>query len=198
MIVIACNTATVASLDYLRSTFAIPIVGAVPVIKPACQLSKNKRVAILATPTTAASAYVQNLITTFAGDVDVIVTPCPGLADLVDTGDFDSPQVIAALQRFLAPAIAHDADVVGLGCTQYPFLRAQIARILPPGVTLLDSNQPVATHVQRLMLGHEGVDASLHSPDYTFYATQDAPTFCRIAQKLVGSIIRSCEPLTLK
>ena len=198
MVVIACNTATVASLDYLRSKFSVPIVGAVPVIKPACQQSKNKRVAILATPTTAASTYVQGLIADFAGDVDVLVIPCPGLADLVDTGDLDSPQLLEALQGFLAPAIAHGADVIGLGCTQYPFLKPQIAALLPPYVMLLDSNQPVALQVQRLMVTQPPAADDTHQPRYIFYATQEASEFCRVAQKLVGSIIQVCQLVMLK
>ena len=47
--VVACNTASVSSLSYLREKYSlreknpIPIVGVVPVVKPACELSKAKK-----------------------------------------------------------------------------------------------------------------------------------------------------------
>lgn len=198
MVVIACNTATVTSLDYLRQQFSIPIVGAVPVVKPACQLSKNKRVAILATPTTAASSYLKNLITQYGIDIDVLAIGCPGLANLVDTGNLDSPEITTLLKRFLAPVIEHNVDVIGLGCTQYPFLRDQIIKLIPYPVTILDSNDPVAKQVERLINTHPEAINTSHQATYTLHTTKDAPHFCVVAQKLIGPIAAHCSQVTLK
>ena len=189
-VVVACNTATVSSIDYLRKHFSIPIVGTVPVVKPACEQSKNKRVAILATPATASSSYLKDLIKKHANDADVLIVSCPGLADMVDTGELDTPEVLEALNRFLAPAIAHHADAIGLGCTQYPFLCHHIAKLFSPQVIILDSNQPVANQVERIMSLQPALAFDKnHKPTYTVYATKDVQTFGKVAQKLIGPMV---------
>ena len=55
MMIIACNTASCYTIDYLREKFAIPIVGVIPAVKPALALTKNGKIAILSTPATAKS-----------------------------------------------------------------------------------------------------------------------------------------------
>src|ERR1700738_3454146 len=47
LVVIACNTASTLVLPHLRARLAVPFVGTVPAIKPACSASKTKRVAVL-------------------------------------------------------------------------------------------------------------------------------------------------------
>ncbi len=52
--VVACNTASAFSLDYLRDHYGedFPIIGLVPALKPAVLNSQSKTVAVLATPAT--------------------------------------------------------------------------------------------------------------------------------------------------
>src|SRR6266480_7134956 len=72
LIVIACNTITVTCLDKLRSEYPnVPIVGTVPVIKTAAEVSKNKRIGILSTTRTAQSTYQKRLIEEFANGCTV-------------------------------------------------------------------------------------------------------------------------------
>lgn len=60
--VIACNTASTQVLPQLRKRFTFPVVGTVPAIKPAASLTTTNRIAVLATPATAQSPYLQALI----------------------------------------------------------------------------------------------------------------------------------------
>lgn len=198
LVVIACNTATVTSINYLRQRFTVPIVGAVPVVKPTCEQTKTTRVAIMATPTTINSEYLKNLIAQYANGANVLPISCPGLAELVDAGDLQSPQLLEALKRYLEPALAHNVDVIGLGCTQYPFLREIIKKLIPPHVIILDSNEPVANQVERVLSSQSNEGSSCqHSPTYTFYATKDAQVFCSVAQQLVGPIVKKVSELEL-
>ncbi|MEH6454674.1 MAG: aspartate/glutamate racemase family protein, partial [Psychromonas sp.] len=52
LIIIACNSASTVALSSLRASFSIPIVGVVPAIKPAAQITKNNVIGLLATPAT--------------------------------------------------------------------------------------------------------------------------------------------------
>src|SRR5574344_961231 len=60
IIVVACNTATAASISYLRSHFPIPFVGMEPAIKPAALTSKSGVVGVLATSNTLKGSLYHN------------------------------------------------------------------------------------------------------------------------------------------
>lgn len=193
--VVACNTASVSSLTYLRKKYSIPIVGAVPVVKPVCEFSKAKKVAILATLHTTNSEYQKQLIAQYGKGVEVLSIACPGLVELVETGLFDDSYTLEKLKQYLEPAIAMGVDVVGLGCTHYPFLRDQIKKLLPSGVMIIDSNDSVARQVckvQREVLG-EKVDEMQagelqNAAKYLFYVTKQTDAFQIVAQKFLGEM----------
>ena len=49
MVVVACNTATAAAIDFLREKYAgVPIVGMEPAVKPACLATRSGVVGVLA------------------------------------------------------------------------------------------------------------------------------------------------------
>ena len=62
LVVIACNTASTIALPVLRKKFAVPFVGTVPAIKPACAASHTRRVAVLGTEATVKREYTRALI----------------------------------------------------------------------------------------------------------------------------------------
>jgi glutamate racemase len=184
LVVVACNTLSVSALDFLRQRFTVPFVGVVPVVKPACELSKVKKIAILATPMTAASAYQKDLIAKYAQGIQVLNIACPDLARLIEDGYGDEPVVIRKLSDYLQPALGAGVDVVGLACTHYPFIRHHIASFLNPSVVILDSNDAVARRAAQLCQ-----QCTLSNQSQRFihvHATRDPESFKRIAQKLVG------------
>ena len=93
MIVIACNTATVYALNHLRQKFTLPIVGVVPVVKTLAEKTKTGKTAVLATPATSKSSYLQALIQKFAPEKTVYCIGGTGLEEVVESGEVDSPQV---------------------------------------------------------------------------------------------------------
>ena len=71
LVVIACNTASVQVLPALRERYALPFVGTVPAIKPACAASQSKRVSVLGTEATVAREYTHALIRNFGECCDL-------------------------------------------------------------------------------------------------------------------------------
>jgi glutamate racemase len=190
MVVIACNTATVASIAYLRTRFSIPFVGVVPVVKPACKQTKTGCVAILSTPLTADGSYINDLIQKFGRGVKVLSIGCPGLADLVEAGKVETPEMEALLCNLVAPAMKHNADIIGLCSTHYPFIRDQLQKIVGQSVVILDSNEPVARQVKRVVATLPQSDTTAgRQAQYQFYATADAEKFKAVAQQLVGNTV---------
>src|SRR3954452_24764201 len=129
LVVIACNTASTLVLSHLRAAYAVPFVGTVPAIKPACASSKSKRVSVLGTRGTVKREYTQALIRDFAGGCEVTLVGSVDLASLAEAalnGGEVSDQEIAAE---IAPCFVADAgdhsirtDTVVLACTHYPLL----------------------------------------------------------------------------
>ena len=155
-IVIACNTATSVSATRLRAAHAdVPIVGIEPALKPAAKALPNGRVLVMATEVTLRLDKYHELARTWGGGCDVISVPCPGLAARIERGDLDAPDLEEMVRGFVGE-YAGTVDAVVLGCTHYPFVRRQIARVLGEGVRFFDGGEGTARQL-RTRLGEEGL-----------------------------------------
>jgi glutamate racemase len=159
LIVVACNTATIAAVEQLRATYPLSFVGIEPAIKPAVAQTHSGVVGVLATGAALAGDKFLKLRAQHGGDVRVITQPCPGLVEFVERGELDSPAVRGLVQRYVEPLLGDGADTLVLGCTHYPFLRPVIAEVAGPGVTLLDTGAAVARQTRRV-LDREGLLAA--------------------------------------
>lgn len=152
--VIACNTASTLTLPVLRAQHAIPFVGTVPAIKPACAQSKTKRISVLATPGTVKRDYTRALIAEFAGDCRVDLAGSERLAPLAEAylrGEAVADEEIASE---IAPVFRDDGaktDTVVLACTHYPLLLARLKRLAPWPVVWVDPAPAIARRVASLL-----------------------------------------------
>lgn len=190
LVAVACNTATVHCIGHLRATFPeVPFVGVVPVVKTLARRTHTGTIAVLSTPATAGSPYLSGLIEEFAPDKRVINIGCDGLEDLVESGQARTGRATALLERYLEPVRKSGADVVGLGCTHYPFLRGRIKRILGPNVRVYDPSRPVARRVRQVLIERDAL-AENAQPEYRFYTTGDPGAFASVASKLLRFPVR--------
>ena len=150
-LVIACNTATAAAAEAIRAATALPIVALEPGVKPAATLSRSGVIGVLATTRTLESERFQRLVGNHAGHLRVLPVACPGLAESIEAAGPESPEVAALLDSFVTPLAGQGADVVVLGCTHYPWVAEAIARRMPAGTVLLDTGEPVARQLDRLL-----------------------------------------------
>lgn len=188
LIVIACNTATVAGIDQYRAWFPnVPIVGVVPVVKTAAAMTKTKHIAVLSTPYTAASRYQKQLIKTFASGCNVENIGVPELVPLIEEGGSDGKMSVF-LHQFLNSQKLNGVDVIALGCTHYPFIRPKIEEIVGSAVAIIDSGGAVARHAARI-LDTNKLRAAAGKPYTVFYTTGDANKVSRVAMKLTGERI---------
>jgi len=193
MVVVACNTATVHAIGYLREAFPeLPFVGVVPVVKTLARRTRTGTIAVLSTPATAKSPYLAGLIEEFAPDKRVINVGCDGLENMVEAGEVGTRATTALLERHLAPVRSSEADVVGLGCTHYPFLRGRIKRMLGRGVHLYDPSRPVARRVRQLLRERDALGEN-PMPKHRFYTTGDATLFGKVASRLLRMPVRDVE-----
>lgn len=151
LIVVACNTATGAALEDLRAAVSIPVVGLEPAVKIAARVTRARRVGVIATTSTVRSERLARLIRDHAQGVDVVTLACPGLADFVEAGHLDDAALDRRLEELTGPLRQAGVDAVVLGCTHYAFVAPALARVLGPGVELVDSAPAIARRVESLL-----------------------------------------------
>jgi len=155
LVVIACNTASTLALAPLRGAFAVPFVGTVPAIKPACAGSRSKLVSVLGTEATVAREYTRGLIREFARDCDVTLVGAARLAAFAEAQLKGAPAADAELRAEIAPCFVERdgrrTDMVALACTHYPLLRERLAALAPWPVDWIDPAPAIARRVVGLI-----------------------------------------------
>lgn len=164
-LVLACNTATVAGVSTVRERYPDwPIIAMEPAVKPAAAATKSGVVGVLATTGTLQSAKFAALLDRFAADVRVVTQPCPGLVELIETGDLVSPAIRQLLRSYVDPLVAAGCDTIILGCTHYPFLKPLLREMLPTSITLIDTGAAVARQLQRLLAQRDLLATEISGP----------------------------------
>ncbi len=154
LVVIACNTASTIVLPALRKSFAVPFVGTVPAIKPACAASVTKRVSVLGTEATIKREYTRALIRDYAQGCEVTLVGAKALAGLAEAELNGAPADDAALRTEIAPCFRDDGartDTVVLACTHYPLLIERLRQLAPWPVNFIDPAPAIARRVADLL-----------------------------------------------
>jgi glutamate racemase len=155
LVVIACNTASTLVLPPLRQRFSIPFVGTVPAVKPAAELSRSRRIAVLATPGTVARDYTRDLVASYAKGCAVTLVGSWRLAALAEAELTGAPGADADIGAEIAPCFVAGeggrTDVVVLACTHYPLLLPRFERLAPWPVTWIDPAPAIARRVLQLL-----------------------------------------------
>lgn len=161
-LVVACNTASAAALESLRTRFdAIPIVGMEPAVKPAAERTSSGVIAVFATAATFQGRLFESVVSRHGSGVRVVARACPRWVELVEIGEVDGAEVEASVAGPVSEARAEGADVIVLGCTHFSFLAPAIERLAGPGVTVIDPAPAVAAQTVRVAT-EPGEGGSLH------------------------------------
>ena len=196
MLVVACNTATALSLDAITNGLKIPVVGVIePGAQAAAQASRNKKVVVIGTEATISSHAYEKALRKLG--VDSHEKACPLFVPLVEEGWSEHPVTDQVSRIYLDEAFSsnfRDADVLVLGCTHYPLIKAVLQR-LEPAVTIVDSAESTARTVATKL----GTGASNGGqPGMRFMATDSVEKFRGLGEKFLGLEIDSVEHVDLK
>ena len=150
-LVVACNTATAAAIQLLRSRYPdLIIVGVEPALKVAAERFPGGHVGVMATPCTLEGEKFHNLLSRFQDKCTVSLIPAPGLADLIEAGKQNGPEGYDLLRPLLAPYVGK-LDALVLGCTHYPFAAEMISKILGQRTVLIDGGEGTAMQTRRAL-----------------------------------------------
>lgn len=186
IIVVACNTASAASLHHLRKAFPqTPFVGMEPAVKPAAQTSKSQKVGVLATPATFQGELFGSVVERFANGIDVIQQTLRGLVVRIEANDLDGPKTRKILKRRITPLIDKGVDTLVLACTHYAFVIPTIEELFGSSVTVIDPSPAIARQTKVLIDEYQlDLDRS-DEGSITYISSLDAEELVSMAKKLI-------------
>jgi len=154
LVTIACNTASTIALDHVRSALDIPVVGTVPAIKPASELTSSGVIGLLGTKATIRQPYVDRLAADFAADKKLLRHAAPELVYAAEAklrGDQpDIRAIAAAMSGLMDQPGGEELDTVILACTHFPLLREELAIAARKPVHFIDGAQGIARRIAYL------------------------------------------------
>lgn len=203
--IIACNTATAATMCEVEHAYPFPIVGVIGSgAKGAVAATRNKKVGVIATEFTIKSRAYQQAIRALDPEIEVIGQPCQRLVRLVETGNTTGDEALRTIREDLAVFAGTGIDTLVLGCTHFPLLSVLIAEVMGPGVTLVDPAAETAVEAMALLKDKaSALDRSTGSavgsapgdaaPDHNFYTSGDPEEFKRLGSGFLGREIKHAE-----
>ena len=159
LIVIACNTASTIALAHVRAALDVPIVGTVPAIKPAAEVSQTRVIGVLGTQATVRQPYVDDLTARFAADCAVLRHGSAELVELAEAklrgAPTDLAQYRAVLDGLLGQAGGDRIDVIVNACTHFPLVAEELAAAAPHPVRFVDGGPGIARRIAHLTVGQD-------------------------------------------
>lgn len=196
-IVVACNTATAHALEHLRSWAPVPVIGVIEPGARAAARATRGHVGIIGTAGTIRSHAYQRALAALAPNARVVEQPCPLFVPLVEEGWTEHPVTEQVAREYLAPLAADGVDTVVLGCTHYPLLAPVLARVLPPGTTLIDSAAETARETAAVLTGRALRNAGTVAGSLRLAATDAPEAFATLAARFLGAPVERVELVAL-
>ncbi len=192
MIVVACNTSSSLALPILKKTFSLPIIGVIhPGAKKAVEVTRNKRVGIIATPATINSRAYTKSIKKINRSIQVVDKACPLFVPLVEEGWFDRKETEDIAQAYLKKIISFKVDTLILGCTHYPLLKSVLQKVMGKKVLLVDSAQELALEVKELLENSGMRQTRKQAGRHVFLVSDQPKHFRRLARRFLGRHIQT-------
>jgi len=180
-VVIACNTATIASLDEVVQKFDVPIFGVVgPGVESAVETTKNKKVGVIATASSINSGSYQRLIKEADSEIEIYDKACPLLVTIAEECLADSEISYHAVKHYTEELIENGIDTLVLGCTHFPLHKKNFEKVLGDNVKLVD---PAFKTVEKLSNFMDDRDMKREENiriNHSFYVSGDTEKFAEL------------------
>ena len=191
-IVIACNTASSATLRDARERYEIPVLEVIqPAVRRTVSATKSGRVGVIGTAATIESgAYLDSFAA--APQLSITSVACPAFVEFVERGETSGAAITQIAREYLQPLVDADIDTLVLGCTHYPLLTGVISYVMGDGVTLVSSAEETAKDLYRTLVESDLLNLE-GNPHHTFVATGDTESFNKLARRFLGPEVHSVQ-----
>lgn len=157
IIVLACNTATVVAISWLRKRYPKTLfIGLEPMLKTANETTKTGVVAICATPATLSSRKY-NLHKKHYQNLTILEPDCSKWAYMIEHNKVNKK----IIQNTIEGLIKKDTDTIVLGCTHYHWIENDISSIVNGRAKILQPTEAISRRVLVLQkqIDHHDLDS---------------------------------------
>ena len=206
MIILACNTASAKALRKIQQEW-LPlnyperrILGvAIPLSEAAVEVSRYGRIGVIGTRATIESKVFEQELRKLEPNLKTYGQPCPLLVPLVEESWVGKPETNMILKKYLRPLKSKKIDTLLLGCTHYPFLKADIERIMGKNCHVLDAPGVVAYKLKDYLERHGEIEVTLRkNGQRVFFTTDDPERFRAFGEKFLGQRIPLVQKVDLE
>lgn len=201
MMVIACNTMSAYSYEFVKKSIDIPVVeviaaGAAAAVKE----TKNRKLGIIGTVATINSGAYEKAINKLDHHIEIYQKACPLFVPLVEEGQewWDNEVTLMVAEKYLAPLKKTGVDTLVLGCTHYPMLEPAIRKVMGNGVKLVNSATEVAGVVKKMISDHNIVRDPKLKPVYRYYTSDSVEKFEPLCGAILGRAVKSAEKVDIE
>lgn len=186
-LVIACNTASAATLRDARERYNVPVIEVIgPAVRRAVSVTRNKKVGVIGTKATIESGAYEDAFAA-APEIQLFSKACPRFVEFVENGITSGEEVLSVAKDYLEELRSQQIDTVVLGCTHFPLLSAAIGFTLGPEVAIVSSADETARNLYQVLVTKKLLrDKNLGAPAHQFLATGDVSTFAPLAKRFLG------------
>jgi glutamate racemase len=193
LVILACNTASSMALrrlqqEWLPNTY--PERRILGVLRPVCEAVSEQNfqgvVGVLATKGTVHSGAYTKELEKLAPHLVVKEKAAPLLVPLIEEGWIGKPETNRILRTYLRSFKDMQVRTLILGCTHYPLLQKDIARIMGKQCRIVRSAEAVAEKLAQYLVRHPEREGRLTKEGKRlFCTTEDAHIFAEKATKFL-------------
>ncbi len=159
MIILACNTASITSLKYLKKKFKFPIIGIFPLIKKSFKITKKKTILLLGTYLTINSHYINNIIKKYLPKNINIITKYS--SELVYQSELKIRKNKINFNKikniFKKEKKIKKLDTIILGCTHFNFLIKEIKKIFNKKIFFIKNISKIKKKIINFFLNKKNI-----------------------------------------
>jgi glutamate racemase len=199
MVVIACNTASSVSLDSIRNSVEIPVLGVIePGAKAAVAATRNKKIGIIGTEATIRSNSYTKAIKALDSVIEVFGIACPLFVPLVEEGWTEGKIAEMIAKEYLLEIKKKEIDTLVLGCTHYPLLKSILSSVMGDGVRLIDSATETAGEIESILSRLSLLNTSGEKTTNEFFVTDSPDKFRIVGERFLGKQIPEIQKIKLE
>ena len=113
-------------------------------LRTAREISATKKIAVFATPLTIANHSHRKVAAAMDPDIEIVEQSCPALANLIERGVLDGPEIREPLKRYTEPVLHSGADTAIFGCTHFPFVQPLFEELCGDSIAFVDPAHEMA------------------------------------------------------
>ena len=192
-IVIACNSVSSTSADYLREKYReLEIYDVVSSgAEAVAETTKNKKIGVIGTTATVNSNVYKKKISQLDPKIEVFTKACPLFVHLVEENWINRPETKKIARTYLRELKLKKIDTLLLGCTHYPLLEKVISGVMGRRTRVIASGEKLAKKLKADLRGGSTSIMEVEPPAEDEYFVSDLTEhFEKLAQLILNKKIK--------